>query len=467
MFGVPWPPRPTCTTTLSGAARSDSVSASSIAASDWLAATSDSGDGRRARNGNTWTPSPPGGAACAACSATSHGRALGRDLAREFPGERRAPVRRLARSGRADEDDLHASTFARPPSHSNRIRPARLRCTAPPGTYPADIAPAAAMEFHSSLAESHDLTEACDAVASDLRRRLGDAAPDVLIVFASAAYGDALDRLPVLLHERVGAPVLVGGTGAAQIDTTYMSEQTPALVALAGRAPRGSSRRAPSASRTCRTPTPRPPTGAACCPRPQARSAAWWCSVSQRTSTRARCSRGSTSCSPTCRRSAGSPAAAATPTAARCSVAASASTRAPCCSRSRATRRSYLRAAVIGRAGAISKAAGNRLTAVDGVPAKRFVEQQLKTSDAKSRAGREQPALPRDRERPVHRGPRRSRRLPGPQRAGHRRRRAAGRRRVAVGRRAVHGCTCATATAGSKTSRRGSRKRTRTPRARR
>ena len=93
------------------------------------------------------------------------------------------------------------------------------------------------MEFHSSLAESHDLAEACDAVASELRRQLGSDPLDLAVVFASADYGDALDALPVMLQERIGARTLIGCTGAAQLHATCMSEQTPALSVIAGRMP--------------------------------------------------------------------------------------------------------------------------------------------------------------------------------------------------------------------------------------
>lgn len=93
------------------------------------------------------------------------------------------------------------------------------------------------MEFHSALAESADLTEACDAVASELRRRLGPAPLDLTAVFASADYGDDLAALPVMLQERVGAKVLVGATGAAQLHPDSMSSRTPALSVLAGRLP--------------------------------------------------------------------------------------------------------------------------------------------------------------------------------------------------------------------------------------
>tara|TARA_R110002096_G_scaffold46438_7_gene123891 strand:+ start:4508 stop:5665 length:1158 start_codon:yes stop_codon:yes gene_type:complete len=93
------------------------------------------------------------------------------------------------------------------------------------------------MEFHSALAESNDLEEACEAVASDVRRRLGDGPVDLIVVFASASYGADLDRLPVLLQEMIGAKTLVGCTGAGLLHQNTMSDKQPAVSVLAGRFP--------------------------------------------------------------------------------------------------------------------------------------------------------------------------------------------------------------------------------------
>lgn len=93
------------------------------------------------------------------------------------------------------------------------------------------------MEFHSALAESADLDEACEAIASELRRYLGPGGVDLLLVFASAAYGSDLDRLPVLLQEKTGAKTLVGCTGTGQLHELAMREPKPALSVLAGRLP--------------------------------------------------------------------------------------------------------------------------------------------------------------------------------------------------------------------------------------
>lgn len=93
------------------------------------------------------------------------------------------------------------------------------------------------MEFHSALAESADIEKACDLIAVDLRQHLGSAPLDLMVVFASASYGADLDRLPVLLQEKIGAKTLVGCTGAGQLHETAMLEGQRAITVLAGRMP--------------------------------------------------------------------------------------------------------------------------------------------------------------------------------------------------------------------------------------
>ena len=91
------------------------------------------------------------------------------------------------------------------------------------------------MEFHSALAESGSLEEACDAIASELVRRLGPQPLDLMLVFASANYGDDLARLPVLLHERLAIGTLVGSTGEGLLHQTAMCSTRPAVTVVAGR----------------------------------------------------------------------------------------------------------------------------------------------------------------------------------------------------------------------------------------
>lgn len=93
------------------------------------------------------------------------------------------------------------------------------------------------MQFHSALAESTDLEQACDVIAEQLRRNLAPGGVDLLLVFASSSYGTDLDRLPVLLQEKIGPRTLVGCTGAGQLHELHMHEATPAIAVLAGQLP--------------------------------------------------------------------------------------------------------------------------------------------------------------------------------------------------------------------------------------
>jgi small ligand-binding sensory domain FIST len=93
------------------------------------------------------------------------------------------------------------------------------------------------MEFFSALAESADLGEACEAVASEIQRGLGSSGVDLLVVFASASYGADLDRLPVLLHERIGTKALIGCSGASLLDGNTMTTKQSGVCVLAGRMP--------------------------------------------------------------------------------------------------------------------------------------------------------------------------------------------------------------------------------------
>lgn len=90
------------------------------------------------------------------------------------------------------------------------------------------------MQFHSALAESADLSEACESVANEVRHCFGNNSVDLLIVFASANYGAQLDQLPVMLQEKVGAKTLVGCTGANLLHASSMTKDRPSLSVLAG-----------------------------------------------------------------------------------------------------------------------------------------------------------------------------------------------------------------------------------------
>jgi small ligand-binding sensory domain FIST len=93
------------------------------------------------------------------------------------------------------------------------------------------------MQFHSALTTGADLEAACRAAATAVRTGLGPGPIDFAMVFASPRYGVNIDRLPVLLHEMIGARTLVGCSGGAVVDPTQAMENRHALAVLAGRLP--------------------------------------------------------------------------------------------------------------------------------------------------------------------------------------------------------------------------------------
>jgi small ligand-binding sensory domain FIST len=93
------------------------------------------------------------------------------------------------------------------------------------------------MMFAQAHATGADLDAAARDVAAQLRQRLGDGPVDLVVVFASAQYGQDLERLPGLLHDALGPRTLVGCTGARLFDGATGGSDATGLVALAGRAP--------------------------------------------------------------------------------------------------------------------------------------------------------------------------------------------------------------------------------------
>lgn len=93
------------------------------------------------------------------------------------------------------------------------------------------------MRFHSALATGAELEAACRQAATAIHEGLGPGPIDLAMVFASPRYGASIDRLPVLLHELLGARTLVGCSGGAVADGAQVLENRHALVVLAGRLP--------------------------------------------------------------------------------------------------------------------------------------------------------------------------------------------------------------------------------------
>lgn len=93
------------------------------------------------------------------------------------------------------------------------------------------------MQFHSALATGAELEAACRQAAASIRQGLGPGPIDVAMVFASPRYGANIDRLPVLMHDLLGARTQFGCSGAAVADGAQVLENRHAIAVLAGRLP--------------------------------------------------------------------------------------------------------------------------------------------------------------------------------------------------------------------------------------
>ncbi len=93
------------------------------------------------------------------------------------------------------------------------------------------------MTFAQAHAIGGDLDAAVRVVAARLHKRLGDGPIDLVVAFASAQHGEALDDLPDRLHEALAPRTLIGCTGARLLDGAVGAIDAPGIVVLAGRAP--------------------------------------------------------------------------------------------------------------------------------------------------------------------------------------------------------------------------------------
>lgn len=93
------------------------------------------------------------------------------------------------------------------------------------------------MRFHCAIAGGADPEAACRSVAADVQQALGPGPIDLAVLFASPRYGASLDRLPVLMHELLGARTSIGCTGAALVGAGRLLANQPGIGVLAGRLP--------------------------------------------------------------------------------------------------------------------------------------------------------------------------------------------------------------------------------------
>jgi small ligand-binding sensory domain FIST len=90
------------------------------------------------------------------------------------------------------------------------------------------------MPFHAALSTASDLETACREIAASVRGALGDAPLDLLLVFAGPAYGD-LHALPGFLLDVLPAQHLIGTSGDGILASGREIEDGPALAVLAAR----------------------------------------------------------------------------------------------------------------------------------------------------------------------------------------------------------------------------------------
>jgi small ligand-binding sensory domain FIST len=85
------------------------------------------------------------------------------------------------------------------------------------------------MQWASTVSDEPVLERAVRAAAAALRAQLGDARPDLLVVFVSAHHADAFDQVPGLLTAACAAPALVGCSAGGVIGGGREVEQRPGL----------------------------------------------------------------------------------------------------------------------------------------------------------------------------------------------------------------------------------------------
>ena len=100
------------------------------------------------------------------------------------------------------------------------------------------------MKWASAISEQTALEPAIAECVADLREQLGDAAPDLAVVFASFHYREGYDAIPSLVREQLGsgpfglnAPLVLGCSGGGIIGNGLEVEQRPALSITAASLP--------------------------------------------------------------------------------------------------------------------------------------------------------------------------------------------------------------------------------------
>lgn len=85
----------------------------------------------------------------------------------------------------------------------------------------------------AAIAEGLDPLAALDSAIAAVRERLGDARPELAMLFAGPAYAHAYGELVAAAHTRLGARILIGCSGEGVIGPRREVERMPALSLLA------------------------------------------------------------------------------------------------------------------------------------------------------------------------------------------------------------------------------------------
>jgi small ligand-binding sensory domain FIST len=93
------------------------------------------------------------------------------------------------------------------------------------------------MSWASAIGLSLDLEDAVAEAAEQLRDEAGALKPDLAIVFVTAAYDSAIDRLPQLLRPVLGDCLLLGCNAGGLIGGGSEEEEEPGIALLCGRLP--------------------------------------------------------------------------------------------------------------------------------------------------------------------------------------------------------------------------------------
>ncbi len=97
--------------------------------------------------------------------------------------------------------------------------------------------PAGQMHWASAMGLGAELAAAAAEATAQLERDYGMRRPGLVIAFASAAYGSAIEKLPQLLRPWLGDALLVGCNAAGLIGGGLEEEEEPGIALLAGQLP--------------------------------------------------------------------------------------------------------------------------------------------------------------------------------------------------------------------------------------